>query len=180
MATRATFDPLIRPFDSPRVTSGIRPRFIPARAEIKKKVKWCKSEEGSPGTRRTKFGRVCSMIPFPACSVSQKSSARSRSNSRVRNVIQIRLVEIRIRIDDFWTRACAHRRSFERGKRNVWEENIQIFFRIEDTSRKWCFVACHDLFAWGDGYGTPVQPPWIIIKIGNTRLERAIGIYFHV
>lgn len=48
-----------------------------------------------------------------------KSSARSRSNSRVRNVIQIRLVEIRIRIDDFWTRACAHRRSFERGKRNV-------------------------------------------------------------
>lgn len=24
------------------------------------------------------------------------------------------------------------------------------------------------------------QPPWIIIKIGYTRLERAAGIYFHV
>lgn len=81
MATRAAFDPLIRSFDSPRVTSGIRPRFIPARAEIKKKVKWCKSEEGSPGTRRTKFGRVCSMIPFPARSVSQ-SLARTRDQTR--------------------------------------------------------------------------------------------------
>lgn len=97
-ATRAT--PTIHSFESPRAKASYHHRFIPARAKMKKKRRKEKKGEEEGGGEKMQIGEEGSSRVPNGC---RKILAQDSRGWGV--VIQI-WREIRIRIDDFWTRAC--------------------------------------------------------------------------
>lgn len=132
--------------------------------ENKKKKGRKEGREERRKAKRCKSGRRA----LAAC---QTDVARSSRSTRIEHERVRRLLfkwqwvaEIRIRIDDFWTRACVHRAVPRKGGKIFKFSPIGL-----GETGSGAFVAViyfHDA-------------PRIIIKIGNTRLERVQGIYFH-